>query len=352
MKMCGTWRRGHAAIEGVRSEKARTRGYEDVRDENMSKPLSRRSRPASLPSAGPDRPPGPGTAACARPVPPSFAPPPCHRGFPSRSIQRCGAATSACPAAGLCSVPGFCNACARGRAGPSGAWGAPEGAGSGALGPRRHHGAAAAARRPQRRRARRLPQGHRPPAAPPPLRPQRDPQHGARLRGDPPLPAVGEWHRGTGGRGGAGRGERPRRECPRGQRGAGRRPGAAPPGGPGAVGAAGQRGAQVVEVPVAGSAPPRGSFCRRGRGAGGERGRRGASGAAWQRGARRAADRSPPAERGQRRPPQRSRPRGVAGTDPGMDLLSECLVRLLVLLFRICFYTHLENIPLLPVIYK
>lgn len=99
-----------------------------------------------------------------------------------------------------------------GEAGPKGPWGAPEGAGRKAPGPRCHHGAtaaAAAARRPQRRRARRLPQGHRPPAAPPPLRPQRDPQHRARLRGDPPLPAVGEWPRGAGerprGRGGAGR---------------------------------------------------------------------------------------------------------------------------------------------------
>lgn len=64
----------------------------------------------------------------------------------------------------------------------------------------RHHGggaAAAATRRPQRRGAHRLPQGHRPPAAPPPLRPQRDPQHRAGLRGDPPLPTVGERRRGA-----------------------------------------------------------------------------------------------------------------------------------------------------------
>lgn len=281
-------RRGY---EDVLDVEARTGDYEGARDET-TKPHCPRSRPAPLPSAGPrGRAPPPAPA-------PSLLPPPAT-GTSLRALF-----SGAAPLARHVPQPGFAQRPApvtprpAGEAGPRRPWGAPEGAGSGAPGPRRHHGAAAAAaRRPQRRRARRLPQGHRPPAAPPPLRPQRDPQHRARLRGDPPLPAVGEWRRGAG-------------ERPRGHGGAGRAAGAAPPGGSslrGAARAAGRQGplrrdGVSAERPGPGRGPPA------------ARGRR---------------------SRGSLAPgAQRSRPRGAAGTDPGAGLLSECLLPLVVVVVQ------------------
>lgn len=257
-------------------------------------------REATLPPPARPGPQGPGSAVFALPVPPS---PPASRSPPPASAAGASlpssfsaasplsarrAATPACPTAGLPSATGPCSASTRGRGRAEGAAGGavaqPRRASCGyggllrrprrAAGKRnaslrgRHHGGAAAAtRRPQRLGARRLPQGHRPPAAPPPLRPQRDTQHRAGLRGDAPLPAVGERRRGarageapvrgTGGGGWAGGPAR-----------AGAARSGSSPGGPGAASASRRRGSawhNLWEMAGARPAPPRASsFCWRG----------------------------------------------------------------------------------------
>lgn len=238
----------------------------------------------------------------------------------------------------------------------------------------RHHGggaaAAAATRRPQRRGAHRLPQGHRPPAAPPPLRPQRDPQHRAGLRGDPPLPTVGERRRGarageapSGAPGGLGGRPGPARRGtapPRAGRGLRERPGGALAQ---LVGSAwGQarsaKGEFLLRERLGGCVC--GGWCVRGSGAGRARPpatafsppmRKNPAAGAMEVPALAASWRCPGRWAGGST--RVSLPRwGVSGTDPEMNLLFRMPHPFVVVVVQKLLLTPTWKLPLLPVTYK